>query len=103
MFGIKPDPELLRYEIHVSPESHRVAGEYLHRICNGRKLGERYPAVVIHYQGNTSAEKKNLSHEDVKLLCQELIRAGYVPVILDWDRRSPLPDGKRIHNPHVDL
>jgi FkbM family methyltransferase len=24
-------------------------------------------------------------------------------VILDWDKRSPLPDGRCIHNPHVDV
>ncbi len=102
VFGIKPDPDLLRYDIHVSPDSMRIAGEYLHRICNGRKIGERYPAVVIHYQGNTSAGKKNLAHEDVKLLCQELIRAGYMPVILDWDHRSPLPDQQTIFCPDAD-
>lgn len=99
VFGIPPDPELLKYKIQVRLESLSLAGDYLRRICNGRKIGERYPAVAIHYQGNTSGEKKNLSHEDIQFLCEELIRAGYVPVILDWDNRSPLPDQRTIFCP----
>ena len=63
----------------------------------------RYPVVLIHYQGNTSAEYKNLPHDLARQVCDQVIQAGFVPIILDWDNRSPLPDGKRIHNPHVDL
>ncbi|MBI3861704.1 MAG: hypothetical protein HY290_07395 [Planctomycetia bacterium] len=63
--------------------------------------GRRFPVVAIHYQGNTSAEKKNLAHPQIAALCRELIKRGYAPLILDWDRRSPLPDGKSIFCPGV--
>src|SRR4029077_9155900 len=46
-------------------------------------------------------DKKNLDHETVRYLCKTLIEAAYVPIVLDWDRRSPLPDGKTIHCPGV--
>jgi 2-polyprenyl-3-methyl-5-hydroxy-6-metoxy-1,4-benzoquinol methylase len=35
-------------------------------------------------------------------VCDVVLAAGHTPVILDWDRRSPLPDGSRIFNPGVD-
>jgi FkbM family methyltransferase len=33
-------------------------------------------------------------------LCDKVLEAGYVPIVLDWDFRTPLADGKRIHNPN---
>ena len=59
----------------------------------------RYPVVLLHYQGNTSTEQKNLSHEFVRRVCEVAVDAGYVPVILDWDRRTPLTEDARIFNP----
>jgi hypothetical protein len=57
--------------------------------------------VAVHYQANTSAWKKDLRHHVVARLCDELILHGYTPLILDWDRRSPLPDQQRIFCPGV--
>jgi FkbM family methyltransferase len=34
-------------------------------------------------------------------VCDAIVESGYVPVILDWDYRTPLADGKRIHNPNI--
>jgi 2-polyprenyl-3-methyl-5-hydroxy-6-metoxy-1,4-benzoquinol methylase len=65
-------------------------------------LAARFPAVLIHYQGNTSSDQKDLPHDLVRELCDTVLRLGYVPLILDWDRRSPLPDGVRIFNPDAD-
>ena len=104
IFNLTPIPELCRYVMHPREEAFTKARRYLEQVC---KLypGEdgRYPAVLIHYEGNTSAEYKNLSHDTARNLCEQIIEAGSVPVILDWDNRSALPDGKRIYNPHVDL
>ncbi len=63
--------------------------------------GYRFPVVAIHYQANTSSWKKDLPHTLVAELCQEILSHGYVPLILDWDRRSPLPDQKTIFCPGV--
>ena len=104
VFDLTPIPELCRYVMHPREEAFAKAKRYLHQVCKVHP-GEdgRYPVVLIHYEGNTSAEYKNLPHPVARKLCGQVIQAGFVPVVLDWDNRSPLPDGKRIHNPHVDL
>lgn len=102
VFRMIPDPELCSYSIRIGETARKQARRYLDRICSGNCLDDgRYPAVLIHYEGNTSAEYKNLPTEVVRSLCEMAIRRGFVPVILDWDQRSPLPDGKRIHNPNT--
>lgn len=101
VFGITPDLELLKYSINVSGESLRKTADYLQSICGGQIQGGRFPVVAIHYEGNTSGEKKNLPHESVSHLCNEIRLLGYTPLILDWDRRSPLPDQKTIFCPGV--
>ena len=101
VFEITPEADLLRYRIEVTEESRRLAGDYLDGIGCGRRQDDRYNAVVIHYEGNTSPHKKNLDHGTVDYLCRTVSGAGFVPIILDWDRRSPLPDGRTIHCPGV--
>ena len=104
VFDLTPIPEKCRYTIDRGAAATESARRYLEDTCQAAAGDDgRCPAVLIHYQGNTSAEHKNLSHELVRELCCDVLDAGAVPVILDWDRRSPLPDGKRIHNPHADM
>jgi ADP-heptose:LPS heptosyltransferase len=100
-FGITPRPELCRYTIRVGDEARERSRAYLEGVC-GPGGGGRFPAVLLHYQGNTSGGHKDLSHELARRLCQAVLRAGLVPVVLDWDRRSPWPDGVRVHNPGPD-
>jgi hypothetical protein len=104
VFGIVPDRSLLKYRIDVGEGARDATRRYLTSICNGNagpnNLG-RFPTVAIHYQGNTSPGKKDLEHRQVASLCVELRHHGYIPLILDWDRRSPLPDQKAIFCPGV--
>jgi len=102
VFGLTPVPELCRYQIRPTETDHQRGRDYLASVCGPPGDDGRYRAVLIHYQGNTSGERKNLSHELIRNLCDVVLGAGHVPVILDWDRRSPLPDGIRIHNPGAD-
>ena len=104
VFELAPIEKLCRYVIEPSEAAIEKAHRYLRQVCKV-SLGDdcRYPVVLIHYEGNTSAERKDLPHGVVQTVCEHIIRAGCVPIILDWDNRSPLPDGKRIHNPRVDL
>lgn len=104
IFGLKPIAELCRYAMYPRDKAFAKARRYLEQVCqvNAGDNG-RYPVVLIHYQGNTSAEYKDLSHATIRSVCEEVTNNGAVPVILDWDNRSPLPDGKRIFNPHVQL
>lgn len=92
-FGIQPTDGLMRYQISVSAEALETAETYLKSICT------KGPAVVIHYEGNTSTHKKNLPHATIARLCEQLIEKNLTPVILDWDGRSALPDHRRIFCP----
>lgn len=58
--------------------------------------------AVLHYEGNTGPDKKNLTHDQAKSICDQLIADGFAPVILDWDERSPLPDNINIFCPDRD-
>ena len=58
--------------------------------------------MLLHYQGNTSSASKNLDHDLARELCAVVVRCGLVPVILDWDHRSPWPDGLYVFNPGAD-
>lgn len=99
VFRLTPIRELCYSEIRVSDEALKRAREYLQDLC-GEPNGEgRFRAVLLHYEGNTSGSKKNLTHDMARTVCETVIRAGYVPVILDWDRRSPLPDNASIFCP----
>jgi FkbM family methyltransferase len=78
-----------------------AAAAYLER-CGCRRLSAtRYNAVLLHYEGNTSQSKKNLDHGTAGLFLRWVLEQGYVPIVLDWDRRSPHPDQKRIFCPGV--
>jgi ADP-heptose:LPS heptosyltransferase len=100
VFGLTPTAALFRYEIQHSERATQLAHRYLQAICRrGPDADGRFPAVLIHYQGNTSGAQKDLPHDTVRDVCEVIQRCGAVPVILDWDRRSPLVDGIHIHNP----
>jgi FkbM family methyltransferase len=101
VFGLGWDRELGRYEIERTVEKDRRALDYL-LSCGCRPADEnRVNAVLVHYEGNTSQGKKNLDHDDARALCVAIQDAGFVPIVLDWDKRSPLPDQKYVFNPGV--
>jgi RHS repeat-associated protein len=87
VFHIPYDPDLGRYQVRVSQAARERAAGYLESIgcsCVEREApsAERradgaarsglcapcYNAVLFHYQGNTSGDRKNLTHEQVRLL-----------------------------------
>ncbi len=101
-FRIMPDLSLYRYEIRRSEAARARAAHYLQRVSGERPLRHgRYPVMLFHYQGNTSGGEKNLGHDQAREICQAALAEGLVPVILDWDRRSPLPDQQDIFCPEV--
>jgi FkbM family methyltransferase len=101
-FGLRPLAERCRYAIRRGQHADGLACRYLERVCGvGPGRDGRYPAVLFHYQGNTSRAEKDLPVDLARELCADVLAAGFVPIILDWDNRTPLADGVRIHNPHV--
>jgi FkbM family methyltransferase len=120
VFHIPYESALGRYQVRVSPPVLERAAAYLEWIgcsCGEREAqsaerslsgaprsalcASRYNAVIFHYQGNTSGDRKNLAHEQVRPLLELCLDRRYVPIILDWDRRSPLFDNRRVFNPGV--
>lgn len=100
VFGLGWDADLARYKVQVSsPAKHRAANWL--RSIGTREEDGRFNTVVIHYEGNTSPSKKNLQHWQAKTLVDLVLRSGRVPVVLDWDGRSPLPDGKTVFCPGI--
>ncbi|MGE3779858.1 MAG: FkbM family methyltransferase [Pirellulaceae bacterium] len=101
-FGIAPDPELFDYRLPFGEAAGLLAARYLESICGGRELRDgRFPVMLLHYQGNTAQSQKDLTHEAALALCDGAMQAGLVPVILDWDGRSPLPNGTTIFCPQT--
>ncbi len=95
VFGLAPDWDLLTYSVPVGDAARARADAYV------RTLPAR-PFALLHYQGNTSTERKNLTHQTAREVCDWLRDRGLTPVVLDWDRRSPLPDGETVFNPGVE-
>ena len=89
--GIPWDAECGRYRVDVRDESVESARALIcgYRAGRSRRDGTRY--VGIHYEGDSSQAKKNLTHSQVDNVCRAVFQLGCEPVILDWRNRSPLP------------
>lgn len=99
-FGLEYEPLLGRYEVPRGPLPMAKAENYLQNIgC--QKINNRFNAVVVHNFGNTSRHRKDLPDWIMAELCELVLDAGRVPILLDWDRRSSLLADKRIFNPGV--
>lgn len=85
VFRIDPDPALLKYRIHTSPELINEEANWL--IQHGcRWLGNgRTNAVAIHYEGTSQRSEKDLTWQEIEPLAQVLSQRGYQPIILDWN------------------
>ncbi len=100
-FGLPWVAEHGRYRVEVSRKSADAASALLRghddheevRRKNGVRSGFRkdWRYVAVHYMGDSSPDRKNLTHSQADDVCQAIIGLGFNPVILDWRRRSPLP------------
>jgi len=96
VFHLEPRWDWLSYQVNVGPEAEERVRVYLATLPKKRGF------VLIHYEGNTSTANKNLSHEAIDGVCKWLLSEDFNPVVLDWDRRSPLPDNKSVFCPGAD-
>lgn len=78
-------PEYGRYQVSVDEASAVAARTLLYR-----QRGDTRRCVAVHYQGDSAATKKNLTHEQADRICQAIERLGRRPVIMDWRGRSDL-------------
>lgn len=101
-FHIPYDAALGRYEVRYTPDERERAREWLARVgCVQRLNDTRFQAVGLHYEGNTSTEKKNIGHHFARAVCEAVAGVGGKVILFDWDRRSPIPDGINVINPGV--
>lgn len=105
-FDLRYNPELAAYQIRATAEDAARADAFLESLGapqverNGRL---KRKALICHYEGNTSPEKKNLHPSHIKAAIHTLLPHGYKAVILDWDKRSGLHDPDAgIHIPGAD-
>lgn len=94
------DPALGRYECQRRPAAMQKAREYLLSVgCKQREDGGKMNAVLVHYFGNTSGDRKNLDHWQADAVVRAAVKTGRVAVVLDWDNRCHLADGKSVFTP----
>ena len=94
------DADLGNVECFCSPAHAGRAMKYMRETgpsVNGPNRGH----VIIHYQGGSSKQKKDLQEWQAAELCRMIIRAGRVPVVLDLGNTSTLPDQKTIYSPRA--
>lgn len=100
-FSLPWKAEYARYRVDVSSESEMAASALIHgavHTCgtkDNRKAqpsGERY--VAVHYEGVSSPDKKNLTHDQADEVCWQIKKLGCTPLILDWSRKSTLTHRK---------
>ena len=84
-FGLPWDSECGRYVINVRNRAMDQANALVHR---NSPPDTKY--VAIHYQGDSSQNKKNLSEAEADTICSTIMDLGMQPVILDWRHRSSL-------------
>ncbi len=90
VFRLRPLSDLCRYRIARGERADALARRYLDRVCKtGPGPDGRYPAVLIHYQGNTSRDEKDLPVDLVRALCDEVLESGAVPVVCPFPKLLP--------------
>lgn len=87
-FGLEPEPELFRYGLTVTEQEREAAQAW------ADKQGQ--PIVLIHYEGTSQTERKNLPHDLVEQCCERIREAGCLPVILDWSGANPLVEAGEV-------
>jgi hypothetical protein len=98
IFQIEYDASLGRYQVAVSEKARHKAEVYLVSI-GATKRGDKYGAVILHANGNTSSSRKDLNYWQAQQILSHVQAADRIPIVFDWDQRSPWPDGKNIFNP----
>lgn len=102
VFDLAWDAECGRYQVQVDEASKVAVAAMLRgvvveermllgdrRVTDTPRNGNRY--VAFHYEGDSSQEKKNLTHEQADKVCRAILETGCLPLILDWRQRCPLP------------
>lgn len=85
-FNLPWDPECGRYRVDVRAE----VAEETEIILNVIEPREKSSIVALHYQGDSSKSRKDLSHDQAAVVCRHVGDLGRVPLLLDYRNMSPL-------------
>lgn len=90
-FGLQWDEECSRYQINVRQEViDEVRKHWTSFIPQLQHRNKR--VVAIHYRGDSSPSRKDLSHEQASIVCDHILQLGYVPLVIDWRKMSPVAE-----------
>lgn len=95
-FDLGWDPECGRYHIEVSPcatEVVKILTQPRYISYKSRKQSSQSRVVALHYQGDSSPGRKNLSHEQAERIIKSIEDLSCTVLLLDWRDTSPLVDG----------
>lgn len=96
VFKTQPIADLCRYQIEPQPHHWEAVENYVEVLGNPQRF------AVLHYQGHSARQNKDLKHQVAKALIEALHRWGVPVILLDWDRRSPLARRPGVHCPGRD-
>ncbi len=85
-FDIPWDAECGRYQINISRDAEFGAAYAVRKTWTGG-AGR---AVAFHYRGDSSPDRKNLTHSQASNICDAIYKRGRVPLLLDWRNESPI-------------
>lgn len=88
-FGLGWDVSCGRYKIHVSDRAKRAVSML---VSTNYRESPEMRRVAVHYRGDSSPDKKNLSHSQADKICSCIEKLYYTPLIIDWRDESPLSD-----------
>ena len=88
-FGLPWDAACGRYQINWGRDvGYEMQAAMSSFIARREKLTTR--AVAIHYHGDSSQAKKNLTDTQASQICDHILALGRVPLLLDWRDISPV-------------
>jgi len=101
LFDLPWDRNYGRYRVEVSVEAENRAVLFTvpHRIHTLTRSGidsvRKWIAVngrtvTLHYRGDSSPDKKNLSHAQAAQICKRIEQLKHIPLLLYWRNQSPL-------------
>lgn len=94
-FGLGWDPECARYQINVRQQARILAHNLMVDVRNkARRSGTGI--VALHYMGDSSPQRKNLSHAQALDIVRLIKDAGRIPLLLDPRDLSPVTETARI-------
>ena len=94
-FGMKWDAERGRYSVEVRYEvDHNVQKLMAQWTAHRQSLNVR--VVGLHYQGDSSGSRKNLTPHQAAWVCRHIMDLGRFPLVLDWRDQSVVSHELRV-------